>query len=87
MVRTGARIREIVTRPSSRSTKSAGRTQLLPLAATSSTPPSSHFSDLLLAAIRDHIYLLTVYAKGVKDDLTAAERDASRKAVEEIENE
>ena len=38
-------------------------------------------------ARRDHIYLLTVYAKGVKDDLTAAERDAWRKAVEEIENE
>ena len=30
---------------------------------------------------RDHIYLLTVYAKGVKDDLTACERDAWRKAV------
>lgn len=36
---------------------------------------------------RDHIYLLTVYAKGVKDDLTAAERDAWRKAVETIYNE
>ncbi len=35
---------------------------------------------------RDHIYLLTVYAKGVKDDLTAAERDAWRKAVEVIDN-
>ena len=31
------------------------------------------------------IYLLTVYAKGVKDDLTAAEREAWRKAVEAIE--
>ena len=35
---------------------------------------------------QDHIYLLTVYAKGVKDDLTAAEREAWRKAVEAIEN-
>ena len=35
---------------------------------------------------RDHIYLLTVYAKGVKDDLTASERDAWRKAVEAINN-
>ena len=34
---------------------------------------------------QDHIYLLTVYAKGVKDDLTAAEREAWRKAVEAIE--
>ena len=34
----------------------------------------------------DHIYLLTLYAKGIKDDLTAAERDAWRKAVEAIEN-
>ncbi|MCZ0945633.1 MAG: type II toxin-antitoxin system RelE/ParE family toxin [Gammaproteobacteria bacterium] len=34
----------------------------------------------------DHIYLLTVYAKGTKDDLTAAERAAWRRAVEEIEN-
>ena len=32
----------------------------------------------------DHIYLLTVYAKGAKDDLTAAERDAWRRAVEAI---
>lgn len=37
-------------------------------------------------AKRDHIYLLTVYAKGVKDDLTASERDAWRKAVEVIDN-
>ena len=37
-------------------------------------------------AEQDHIYLLTVYAKGVKDDLTAAEREAWRKAVEVIEN-
>ena len=34
----------------------------------------------------DHIYLLTVYAKGTKDDLTATERAAWRRAVEEIEN-
>ena len=37
-------------------------------------------------AKEDHIYLLTLYAKGVKDDLTAAERDAWRKAVEAINN-
>ena len=37
-------------------------------------------------AEQDHIYLLTVYAKGVKDDLTATERDAWRKAVEAIHN-
>ena len=35
---------------------------------------------------RDHIYLLTVYAKGVKDDLTPAEREAWRKAVEAIDH-
>lgn len=34
----------------------------------------------------DHIYLLTVYAKGTKDDLTAAERAAWRRAVEDLEN-
>ena len=34
----------------------------------------------------DHIHLLTVYAKGVKDDLTAAERDAWRRAVEAIDH-
>ncbi len=34
---------------------------------------------------QDSIYLLTVYAKGVKDDLTAAEREAWRKAVEAID--
>ena len=33
-----------------------------------------------------HVYLLTVYAKGAKDDLTAAERDARCKAVEAIDN-
>ena len=31
-------------------------------------------------AKQEHIYLLTVYAKGTKDDLTAAERDARRRA-------
>ena len=34
----------------------------------------------------DHIYLLTVYAKVTKDDLTATERTAWLRAVEEIEN-
>ena len=34
----------------------------------------------------DRIYLLTVYAKGARDDLTAAERAAWRRAVEAIEN-
>ncbi len=34
----------------------------------------------------DHIYLLTLYGKGVKDDLTPAERAAWRKVVEEIKN-
>ena len=34
----------------------------------------------------DHIYLLTLYRKGVKDDLTPAERAAWRKVVEEIKN-
>ena len=37
-------------------------------------------------AEQDHIYLLTVYAKGVKDDLTATERDAWRKAVKAIDH-
>ena len=37
-------------------------------------------------AEEEHIYLLTVYAKGTKDDLTAAERAAWRKAVEAIDN-
>ena len=32
------------------------------------------------------IYLLTVYAKGLKDDLTVADREALCKAVEAIEN-
>ena len=34
----------------------------------------------------DRIYLLTVYATGAKDDLTAAERAAWRRAVEAIDN-
>ena len=37
-------------------------------------------------AEHDYISLLTVYAKGVKDDLTAAEREAWRKAVKAIDN-
>ena len=37
-------------------------------------------------AKEEHIYLLTVYAKGARDDLTAAERDAWRRAVEAIDN-
>ena len=37
-------------------------------------------------AKEEHIYLLTVSAKGAKDDLTAAERDAWRRAVEAIDN-
>ena len=34
----------------------------------------------------DHVYLLTLYSKGVKDDLTRAEVAALRKIVEDIEN-
>lgn len=34
----------------------------------------------------DHIYMLTVYGKGVKDDLTPAERTAWRKVVEAIKH-
>ena len=34
----------------------------------------------------EHIYLLTVYAKGAKDDLSTAERAAWRRAVEAIDN-
>ncbi len=37
-------------------------------------------------AKEDHIYMLTLYGKGAKADLTSAERDAWRKAVEEIDN-
>ena len=37
-------------------------------------------------AVEDHIYLLTLYGKGVKDDLTPTERAAWRKAVEAIKN-
>ena len=34
----------------------------------------------------NHIYLLTLYSKGVKDDLTHVELEAWRKIVEEIRN-
>lgn len=34
----------------------------------------------------DQIYLLTVYGKGVKDDLTSAELASWRQVVEEIKN-
>ena len=34
----------------------------------------------------DEIYLLTVYRKGVKDDLSRAERASWRKVVEEIKH-
>ncbi len=34
----------------------------------------------------DHVYLLTLYGKGVKDDLTRAELATWRKVVEDIEN-
>ena len=34
----------------------------------------------------NHIYLLTLYGKGVKDDLTPGERAAWRKVVREIED-
>ena len=37
-------------------------------------------------AKEEHIHLLTVYAKDTKDDLSAAERDAWRWAVEAIDN-
>ena len=36
-------------------------------------------------AREEHIYLLTLYGKGVKDDLTPRERATWRKVVEEIE--
>ena len=38
------------------------------------------------AAKDEQIYLLTLYAKGVKDDLTAAQRELWRRAVEAIDN-
>ncbi len=47
---------------------------------------TSTFTKQLPRHLDDDSYLLTVYAKGVKDDLTAAEREAWRKAVEAIEN-
>ena len=37
-------------------------------------------------AKEDRIYMLTRYGKGAKADLTSAERDAGRKAVEEVHN-
>ena len=37
-------------------------------------------------AAEHHVYLLTVYRKGVKDDLTRAELAAWRRVVEDIEN-
>lgn len=37
-------------------------------------------------AAEDHIYLLTLYGKGVKDDLTPTERAMWRQVVEEIKN-
>ena len=37
-------------------------------------------------AAADHIYLLTLYRKGVKDDLTRAEVAAWRKIVEDVQN-
>lgn len=38
-------------------------------------------------ARESHIYLLTIYGKGAKDDLTAGELATWRRVVEEIENE
>ncbi len=38
------------------------------------------------AVAEEHIYLLTLYSKRVKDDLTHAELAAWRKIVEDIEN-
>ena len=37
-------------------------------------------------ATEDHVYLLTLYRKGVKDDLTRDELAAWRRVVEDIEN-
>ena len=37
-------------------------------------------------AKEDRIYTLTRYGRGAKADLTSAERDAWRKAVEEVHN-
>ena len=37
-------------------------------------------------AAEDHIYMLTLYDKTAKDDLTPAERDAWRRIVEELDN-
>lgn len=38
-------------------------------------------------AREDHIYLLTIYGKDIKSDLTAGELATWRRVVEEIENE
>ena len=43
-------------------------------------------TSLLLARLEGEIYLLTVYRKGVKDDLRQAERASWRKVVEEIKH-
>ena len=43
--------------------------------------------DLLLAPGEDRVYLLTLYGKNVRDDLTSSERRAWRRVLEEIENE
>ena len=45
----------------------------------------SNYAAWHLAA-GDHVYLLTLYRKGVKDDLTRHELAAWRKVVEDIEN-
>lgn len=47
---------------------------------------TSSFTKQSPRHLDDDIYPLIVYAMGVKDDLTAAERVAWRKAVEAIEN-
>jgi hypothetical protein len=35
---------------------------------------------------KNRVYLLTLYGKNVKDDLTSSERKAWRRVLEEIEN-
>ncbi len=37
-------------------------------------------------AKKDHVYLITLYATGVKDDLTVAERAAWHRAVQAIDD-
>ena len=49
------------------------------------TRRGSRIIDCWLAKEK-HIYPLTLFAKGAKEDLTAAERDAWRRAVEAIDN-